>query len=63
MNSIEGQTCVTDGATTTCTYDNTGTSTPVWVASDDIIFSLAVILFFIVIAWLGFMFSPFKKSL
>lgn len=63
MTNVIGQSCVTDGATTTCTYDNSPTTTPVIIRSDDLIFALSVIIFFIVIIWLGFMFSPFKKAI
>jgi len=61
MNSTIGQTCVTSGATTTCEYDNSTTTTPVVVVSSDIIFALALILFFVSMFFVAFVFNPFKK--
>jgi len=62
MNDVIGQTCVTDGATTTCSYQNSPTTTPVEVSSDNIILALSVIVFFVATIWVGFMFLPFRKK-
>jgi len=62
MNDVIGQTCVTDGATTTCSYQNSPTTTPVEVSSDNIILALSVIVFFVATIWVGFMFLPFRKN-
>jgi len=61
MNSTTGQTCVTDGATTTCEYIQSPTSTPVWIESPDLLLIFGVILFLIMLVVMGFLWSPFKK--
>jgi len=62
MNNIIGQTCNTVGATTTCEYDFSPTTTPVIISSDDIIFALSVIVFLISFIFIGFVFNPFKQK-
>ena len=61
MNSVIGQTCSTNGATTTCTYDLSPTTTAVQVTSGDIVFGLALILFILFLTFVAFIIKPFKS--
>lgn len=61
MNSVTGQTCVINGATTTCTYDTSPTTTVIQVTSGDLIFGIALIFFILVMLFIGFIMKPFKK--
>jgi len=61
MNSTIGQTCVTEGATTTCEYTASPTSTAIWIQSGDFLLMFGMILFFLSILTLGFFWSPFRK--
>jgi len=62
MNGVTGQTCSTEGATTTCSFEFSTSTTPIWVNSQDIVISLVVIIFLLAFLWFGYIFSPFKKS-
>lgn len=62
MNSVIGQTCTTDGATTTCTYDTSPTTTAVQVTSGDLIFGLAIVIFILILGFAGFVFNSFNKK-
>jgi len=61
MNGTIGQTCVTDGSTSTCTYDFSPTTTPLQTYDGDNIFMLAFVVFFLVLFSLAFFMSPFKR--
>jgi len=61
MNNTIGQSCVTDGATTTCEYINSTTTIPVEVSSDNIVFAIAVVVFLIASLWVAMVFNPFRK--
>jgi len=58
---LASSTCTTVGTQTTCYYNYTTTS-PIQVTSDDLIFLLSIITFFLSTMWFGFFFQPFKKT-
>jgi len=62
MYPIEELSCTTDGATTTCDYQYGTTTVPVVISSDDIVFALALVVFFLATIWFGFVVYPFKKN-
>jgi len=62
MNGVIGQTCETVGATTTCEFAFSTTTTSILVNSQDIIFALAVIVFLLAFMWFAYMLGPFKTK-
>jgi len=57
MNGTLAQVCVTDGATTTCEYEYSATTTPVQMTSDDLLFALALLFFVICMMYIAFIFN------
>jgi len=62
MQAVSGQTCTTAGATTTCTYDLSATTTLVQVTSGDLVLILVIILTILLMGLTGFIIKPFTRK-